>query len=153
MDNKTYLNEKELIACDVDNILPIIHVLGFRTAEELLNMRVFDLLNLNTIDRPRAEGILYCLYLYFNGNEAVDEGIQDGSIKQYFDYRKWKRRRTYDKAKVKDLILADNINAAAINHLLNLICKAFYRSPEYNWKEYRYQDVYDYRRSIEKEEK
>lgn len=147
------LSEMDLVACDVDLVLPIVIDLGFEDTEELMDIRVFDLMNMNMIDRSRAEGIIYCLYLYFNGNEDIDEEIQNGSIKQYFDYRKWRKGKPYDKVKVKDLILADKVNAPAIHHLMNQISKAFYKSSEYDWREYKYQNAEEYRRAIKKEEK
>ena len=49
--------------CDTDYVSGWFVELGFRTVDQLLNIRVFDMMNLNRISRNRAEGMAFALYV------------------------------------------------------------------------------------------
>ena len=93
--------------------------LGFEHLDQILDMRVFDLLNMNLLDAVRVEEIIVCLYRSLNPNITVDEAI-------------------------RDLVLTENINLRAIQHFYDAIRKKFFKSKEYDWCEYRYTNYQDY---------
>ena len=52
--------------------------LGFEHLDQVLDMRVFDLLNMNLLDAVRVEEIIVCLYRSLNPNITVDEAMYCG---------------------------------------------------------------------------
>ncbi|MBD9162402.1 MAG: hypothetical protein EGP80_00215 [Blautia wexlerae] len=63
--------------------------LGFTALQEILDLRVFDLLNMRGINAIRAEEIITCLYLFLNPNDVVDEAMYNGTLLQPFSYPLW----------------------------------------------------------------
>ena len=61
-------------------------------AEDVLDLRVFDLLNLYRVGAGRAEHILVGLYQTLNPNSLVDSAMEYGEIRQPFRYSEWNRR-------------------------------------------------------------
>lgn len=49
--------------------------LGFRSLKQILDMRVFDLMNMQGLDAVRVEEVIICLYKWLNPNTAIDEAI------------------------------------------------------------------------------
>lgn len=49
--------------------------LGFRSLKQILDMRVFDLMNTQGLDAVRVEEIIICLYKWLNSNTAIDEAM------------------------------------------------------------------------------
>ena len=124
---------------------------GFETLQEILDMRVFDLMNMNTLNPIRVEEIITGLYKYLNPNSAVDAAMYSGSMKQYFDYTGWrKKHKSLEKITVNDLVMAEDINLKAIQHFYDAIRKRFFKSKEYDWREYKYLNYRDYLRSTNK---
>ncbi len=112
---------------------------GIERAEEILPIRLFDLLNLYRIDAGRAEHILLGLYETLNPNLLTDLSMERGELRQPFSYREWNRRNRKNSAvTVGDIVLAEGVNRRAVEHLLDKICRAFYRSEEYDPRAYRY---------------
>lgn len=58
--------------------------LGFLSLKEILDMRVFDLMNMQGLDAVRVEEIIICLYKWLNPNTEVDEAIYIGTMTQPF---------------------------------------------------------------------
>ena len=116
------------------------------TAEDVLDLRMFDLLNLNRIDAGRTEEILIALYQGLNPNSLRDRLMGYGEAEQTFPLRKWTgNHRRMDAVTVRDIVLAEGINLAAIQRILDRICRAFYDSDEYSPRQYRYDTLTDIR--------
>ena len=49
--------------------------LGFRSLQQILDMRVFDLMNMQGLNAVRVEEVIICLYKWLNPNTAIDEAI------------------------------------------------------------------------------
>ena len=108
--------------------------LGFQHLDQILDMRVFDLLNMNLLDAVRVEEIIVCLYRSLNPNITVDEAMYCGAMNQCFDYTGWRKiHRQLEKITVR-----------AIQHFYDAIRKKFFKSKEYDWCEYRYTNYQDY---------
>ena len=106
--------------------------LGFEHLDQVLDMRVFDLLNMNLLDAVRVEEIIVCLYRSLNPNITVDEAMYCGAMNQCFDYTGWRKiHRQLEKITVRDLVLTENINLRAIQHFYDAIRKKFFKSREY----------------------
>ena len=89
--------------------------LGFEHLDQVLEMRVFDLLNMNLLDAVRVEEIIVCLYRSLNPNITVDEAMYCGAMNQCFDYTGWRKiHRQLEKITVRDLVLTENINLRAM---------------------------------------
>ena len=119
--------------------------LGLRSLKEILDMRVFDLMNMQGLDAVRVEEIIICLYKWLNPNMDIDKAIYIGTMTQPFPYGPWrKKHRNLSEVKVRDLVLAPDINMQAIQHFYDSIRRAFFKSEEYNWREYRYRNWREY---------
>lgn len=53
---------------------PFIEV-GFRQVKDVVDLRVFDLLNISRINNNRAEEMLLCVYHLLQPDRRIDEGI------------------------------------------------------------------------------
>lgn len=51
--------------------------LGFRSLKQILDMRVFDLMNMQGLNAVRVEEVIICLYKWLNPNTAIDEAKKD----------------------------------------------------------------------------
>ena len=49
--------------------------LGFRSLKQILDMRVFDLMNMQGLNAVRVEEVIICLYKWLNPNTAIDKAI------------------------------------------------------------------------------
>lgn len=117
---------------------------GFRYADQLMELRVFDLLNIYRINAEVAQEIILMLYRIFNHNPAVDESMELKLMSQTFPFSSWrKEHRDMSKVSVGDLVSAGDINRKAILRLYSSLLKAFYRSGEYDSREYRYYSYSD----------
>lgn len=124
--------------------------LGFRYLSQLMNMRFFDYLNLNRINNNVAEEMLWCIYRFLYPERArIDWLIDHGQEDQYFDFAAWRKEHPiYKDVLLRDLLFADEINEPALSKIFYWISQAFYKSDEYNWKEYRFLDVREYRQCV-----
>ena len=122
---------------------------GFSYADELMELRIFDLLNIYRINAEVGREIILMLYRICNPNDAVDEGMELMLIDQYFPFTAWrKKHRDLSKLTVRELVMTEDINHRAIMHFYNSVLKAFFKSEEYNSREYRY---YSYDDMLEKQ--
>ena len=112
---------------------------GFTSTKQILELRIFDMLNILGIDRIRAEMMMFALYRFFKENRIMDEALHDRLTDQHFDFRGWhKKHHEAAKVKVQDIILADSINLYAMEDIFEWVVEEFWHSPEYNSREYRY---------------
>ena len=89
--------------------------LGFRSLKQILDMRVFDLMNMQGLNAVRVEEVIICLYKWLNPNTAIDEAIYNGMMSQPFLYTPWrKEHKDLAAIKVGDLVLTPGINMKAI---------------------------------------
>lgn len=54
--------------------------LGFRSLKQILDMRVFDLMNMQGLNAVRVEEVIICLYKWLNPNTAIDEAMKNNYI-------------------------------------------------------------------------
>lgn len=122
--------------------------LGLKWTNQVLNLRVFDLLNMNQMDNNTAEELLSGLYRLLNPNTALDEELYYGFGIQPFSYALWrKEHKSYANVTVKEIVMEKEMNQKALSHLFRLTSRAFYKSDEYNSREYRYYSLWDLRAS------
>jgi hypothetical protein len=125
--------------------------LGIRSLQQVLDMRVFDLMNMQGLNAIRVEEILICMYKWLNRNKDVDEAMRAGTMTQPFNYTLWrKEHKNLSVIKVEDLVLTPDINMRAIQHFYDAIRKAFFKSDEYSWREYKYRNRKEYLMSLKK---
>ena len=127
--------------------------LGFRSLKQILDMRVFDLMNMQGLNAVRVEEVIICLYKWLNPNTAIDEAIYNGMMSQPFLYTPWrKEHKDLAAIKVGDLVLTPGINMKAIQHFYDAIRKAFFKSEEYNWRWYEFRNRSEYVTYLRKHE-
>ena len=140
----TRFNSREWKSVDKDNIYIVFDMLGFKKVADVMQLRVFDLLNLNRINNNRAEEMLLCIYRLLYANQKLDDGIYNDEIDQYFSYREWKKEhKKLDQVTVSDILLTNGINRAALLRIFDCVTSEFYKSDEYNSRKYRYNDLKD----------
>lgn len=141
---KTMFISREWRNVDKDNIYMVFDTLGFKRVSDVMQLRVFDLLNLNRINNNRAEEMLLCIYRLLYPNKKLDDGIYNDEIDQYFSYREWKKsHKRLEQVTVSDILLTDGINQAALLRIFDGVTTAFYKSSEYNSRSYRYSNLQD----------
>ena len=124
---------------DKNKIATVLFDRGFRYAEEVMNIRTFDLLNIFKINAGIAGEAILILYSLYNPNPIEDEGMDYHMIDQRFPFSVWrKEHKDLSQLIIRDLVMAEDINRRAIKRIWNRICKAFWMSDEYNCREYRY---------------
>ena len=139
------LKSKVWQAQDKDGITGRFLKVGFTSTGEILNMKVFDLLNIYSIDSRKAMLMILRLYEFFNWNESVDREMELGFLRQYFSYPQWKKKhKSLSLVTVADLVLTEDINRKAIMHFYEGIVRQFYKSAEYDNREYRYLSYIDF---------
>ena len=145
MNNKIVsLRSKTWREADIAYVSERFRDLGITHTFQIMNMRVFDLLNMNRIDAETAKEAILALYRVHNPNTAIDKGMDEMVIDQYFPFADWRKdHRDLSKLTVRDLVMANNINHRAIVRIYNRILKAFFQSKEYDRREYRFRDYYD----------
>ena len=140
----TRFNSPEWRSADKDSIYVVFEMLGFKKVADVMQLRVFDLLNLNRINNNRAEEMLLCIYRFLYPNKKLDDGIYYDEIDQYFSYREWKKtHKQLDQVTVSDILLTDGINQVALLRIFDGVTSAFYKSSEYNSRKYRYNNLYE----------
>lgn len=140
----TSFNSREWRSVDKDNIYVVFDMLGFKKVADVMQLRVFELLNLNRINNNRAEEMLLCIYRLLYSNKKLDDGIYNDEIDQYFSYREWKKsHRRLDQVTVSDILLTEGINQAALLRIFDGVTSAFYKSSEYDSRKYRYNNLYE----------
>ena len=147
MNNKTYINpaSRHWLAVDDYPIANYFDELGFRRLQQILNMRVYDLMNMNGLNPIRVEEVMTCLYRFLNNNPDVDLAMYEGTMRQPFNLPEWRKaHKDSSKVIVSDIVLCDEMNLKALQHIYDMIRSKFFKSDEYNWREYRYRDYKEY---------
>lgn len=140
----TKFNSREWRSVDKDNIYVVFDILGFKKVADVMQLRVFDLLNLNRINNNRAEEMLLCIYRFLYANKKLDDGIYNDEIDQYFSYREWKKsHKQLDQVTVSDILLTEGVNQAALLRIFDGVTSAFYKSSEYDSRKYRYNNLHE----------
>ena len=93
---------------------PFIEV-GFRQVKDVVDLRVFDLLNISRINNNRAEEMLLCIYHLLQPDRRIDEGIYNDEIDQYFSYREWKKKhQPLSGVTVREILTTEDLNEVAL---------------------------------------
>lgn len=120
--------------------------IGFRQIKDIIELRVFDLLNISRINNNRAEEMLLCIYHLIQPDRRIDEGIYNNEIDQYFSYHKWKKQhKPLSGVTVKEILATKDLNECALLRIFDGVTAAFYKSDEYNSREYRYSNLSELR--------
>ena len=139
MNTNLGLDSKAWLKRDEDGVTRQFISAGFSSTEEIMKLRIFDLLNILGIDRIRAEEMMYALYRFFNGNKRMDDALYRRIVEQYFDLKEWKQLHSdASKVLVKELIMPIGMNIDALIDLFDWVVGKFWKSEEYNSREYRY---------------
>lgn len=77
MNNKININPSSTKWLEIDDrvVADYFCDLGFRSLKQILDMRVFDLMNMQGLNAVRVEEVIICLYKWLNPNTAIDEAI------------------------------------------------------------------------------
>lgn len=127
---------------------PFIDV-GFREVKDVVDLRVFDLLNISRINNNRAEEMLLCIYHLLQPDRRIDEGIYNDEIDQYFSYREWKKKhQPLSGVTVREILTTEDLNEGALLRIFDGVTAAFYKSDEYNSREYRYSNLSELRKAM-----
>ena len=131
---------------------PFIDV-GFRQVKDIVDLRVFDLLNISRINNNRAEEMLLCIYHLLQPDRRIDEGIYNDEIDQYFSYREWKKKhKPLSGVTVREILATEDLNEGALLRIFDGVTAAFYKSDEYNSREYRYSSLSELRKAMKHKE-
>lgn len=131
---------------------PFIEV-GFRQVKDVVDLRVFDLLNISRINNNRAEEMLLCIYHLLQPDRRIDEGIYNDEIDQYFSYREWKKKhQPLSGVTVREILTTEDLNEVALLRIFDGVTAAFYKSDEYNSREYRYSKLSELRKAMKHKE-
>ena len=122
---------------------------GFRQVKDVVDLRVFDLLNISRINNNRAEEMLLCIYHLLQPDSRIDEGIYNDEIDQYFSYREWKKKhQPLSGVTVREILATEDLNEDALLRIFDGVTAAFYKSDEYNSREYRYSNLSELRKAM-----
>ena len=131
---------------------PFIEV-GFRQVKDVVDLRVFDLLNISRINNNRAEEMLLCIYHLLQPDRRIDEGIYNNEIDQYFSYRDWKKKhQPLSGVTVREILTTEDLNEGALLRIFDGVTAAFYKSDEYNSREYCYSSLSELRKAMKHKE-
>ena len=84
---------------------------GFRQVKDVVDLRVFDLLNISRINNNRAEEMLLSIYHILQPDRRIDEGIYNDEIDQYFSYREWKKKhQPLSGVTVREILATEDLN-------------------------------------------
>ena len=138
MNTNVNLNSRIWMSLDEDGAMwPFVRA-GFSNTQQIMDLRVFDMLNIFGIDRIMAEEMMYALYRCFNEDKNADDALYTGFLDQYFDFADWREKHPdMSKVLVKDIIMADGMNMEAVEWLFDRAARRFWKSPEYT-RDYRY---------------
>lgn len=126
---------------------------GFRRVKDVVELRLFDLLNISRINNNRAEEMLLCIYHLLQPDRRVDECIYNDEIDQYFSYREWKKKhQPLSGVTVREILTTEDLNEGALLRIFDGVTAAFYKSDEYNSREYRYSSLSELRKAMKHKE-
>lgn len=137
--SKISLDSQEWMKVDEENSSQIFYDLGFRTVNEVLNIRVFDLFNLQDVDNNRAEEFLLTVFKYLYPDKTVNQNIYYNEKEQEPLYKKWSEKHPkFETVKVRDVLIQDGLEVGTMLCVFDYATQEFYKSNEYNNRKYRY---------------
>ena len=82
-----------------------------------------------------------------------DEDIYNDEIDQYFSYREWKKKhQPLSGVTVREILTTEDLNEGALLRIFDGVTAAFYKSDEYNSREYRYSNLSELRKAMKHKE-
>ena len=97
--------------------------------------------------------MLLCIYHLLQPDRRIDEGIYNDEIDQYFSYREWKKKhQPLSGVTVREILAAEDLNEDALLRIFDGVTAAFYKSDEYNSREYRYSNLSELRKAMKHKE-
>lgn len=137
--SKINFDSPEWISVDEMNSSQIFYDLGFKTVNEVINTRMFDLLNLQDVEKYRVEEFLMSVFKFLYPNKTVDNNIYYDEDEQIIPYKKWREKNpTFEDVKMRNIIVNDDLEIGTILYIFDCVTEAFYKSNEYNNRKYRY---------------
>ena len=131
--SKISFDSLEWINVDEENSSQIFYDLGFRTVNEVLNIRVFDLFNLQDVDNNRAEEFLLTVFKYLYPDKTVDQNIYYNEKEHEPLYKKWSEKHPeFETVKVRDVLIQDGLEVGTMLCVFDYATQEFYKSNEYN---------------------
>ena len=74
-------------------------------------------------------------------------------IVQYFSYREWKKKhQPLSGVTVREILTTEDLNEGALLRIFDGVTAAFYKSDEYNSREYRYSNLLELRKAMKHKE-
>lgn len=145
--NKIYhtsLFSPEWIKLEDYNQRRLYAILGFRTLGDFLRMKIYDFMNINQNDNGYAGDTLFDIYNYVNPNNEIDKAIQYKAIEQPINTCEWiNEHGSAENVTIEEIIFDPYMNKEALNSIFNSISRSFYKSDEYNSREYKYAYLYE----------
>ncbi|MBE6780445.1 MAG: hypothetical protein E7545_05645 [Ruminococcaceae bacterium] len=136
---KIKFTSEEWMKVDEENSSQIFYDLGFRTLDEVLNIRMFDLFNLQDVNNNRAEEFFVTVFKFLYPDKTIDYNIYYDSNKEKTFYIKWKEKHPLDiDVLVKDVLIQEEFEVGTMLCIYDYVTQAFYRSSEYDNRKYRY---------------
>ena len=137
--SKINFDSPEWMSVDEMNSSQIFYDLGFRTVNEVLNIRMFDLFNLQDVDNNRAEEFLMSVFKFLYPHKTVDHNIYYDLEEQIISYEKWYEiHPAFENVKVRDVMVQEDLEVGTMLCIFDFVTQAFYKSSEYNNRKYRY---------------
>lgn len=137
--SKINFDSPEWISVDEMNSSQIFYDLGFKTVNEVINTRMFDLLNLQDVEKYRVEEFLMSVFKFLYPNKTVDNNIYYDEVEQRIPYKKWRKvHPLFEDVKLRDVIVEEDLEVGTMLCIFDYVTQAFYNSSEYNNRKYRY---------------
>lgn len=93
------------------------------------------------------------IYHLLQPDRRIDEGIYNDEIDQYFSYREWKKKhQPLSGVTVREILATEDLNEGALLRIFDGVTAAFYKSDEYNSREYRYSNLSELRKAMKHKE-
>ncbi len=150
MENKN-LNEKlnsktmwteAIDPCVTDHFIS----LGFNRPDDFMNIRLFDLFNLDCVDNNRAEEMVLDLsrFLYPDRDEFSEEPEQEN-----LKYQMLVAGTTYnpDEITIGELLEDELLSEEGLLGVFDWVTQRFYKSDEYDSRHYKYSKLSEIKRN------
>ena len=97
--------------------------------------------------------MFWWIYHLLQPDRRIDEGIYNDEIDQYFSYREWKKKhQPLSGVTVREILTTEDLNEGALLRIFDGVTAAFYKSDEYNSREYRYSNLLELRKAMKHKE-
>ena len=106
---------------------------GIDDTQEIMDMRIYEMLSVLEGDRIEAEDMLFALFYFFNMNGREDGETHLRLDGWDFDEHEWICEHPFSsRVLVKELVLPLGMNADALYWLFDQIVREYWESPEYD---------------------